>query len=148
MVDNEKIEVHSDEGSFADEYWNEPEQNEAPESRHKRTSMRYNRYSDDFLIDKIKLDEIGADLVSVVDLVPNKEWQIIDDDESFWQEDYSIPEREMDQEQSETENRAHTNLRIREWIYDLPSDEIEGQLKKQVDISAAKEMKERNPSFG
>ena len=86
--------------------------------------------------------------MSVVDLVPNREWQIIDDDESFWQEDYSIPEREMDQEQSETENRAHTNLRIREWIYDLPSDEIEGQLKKQVDISAAKEMKERNPSFG
>ena len=68
--------------------------------------MRYNRYGDDFLIDKIKPEEIGADLVSVGDLVPNKEWQIIDDEESFWQEDHSIPERMMDLEQSETENKA------------------------------------------
>ena len=32
----------------------------------KKTSMRYNRYEDDFLIAKIKPDEIGADLVSLV----------------------------------------------------------------------------------
>ena len=29
--DNENIEVHSDEGSFAEEDWDEPEQNEVPE---------------------------------------------------------------------------------------------------------------------
>ena len=68
--------------------------------------MRYNRYGDDFMIDNKKLEEIGADLVSVGVLVPNKEWQTIDDEESFWQEDHSIPERMMDLEQSETENKA------------------------------------------
>ena len=39
----------------------------------KKTSMRYNRYADDFLIDKITLDEVGADLVIIGDLVPDKE---------------------------------------------------------------------------
>ena len=44
-----------------------------PESVGQDKAMRYNRYGDDFLIDKIKPAEIGADLVSVGDLVPNKE---------------------------------------------------------------------------
>ena len=30
----------------------------------KRTSMRYNRYCDNFLIDKIQPDEIGEELVN------------------------------------------------------------------------------------
>ena len=30
----------------------------------KKTKLKYNRYGDDFLIDKIQPDEIGADLVS------------------------------------------------------------------------------------
>ena len=64
----------------------------------KNTSMRYNSYGDDFLIDKIKPDEIGTDLVSLGDLVSDKERQIIKDNEHFWQEDHSVPEREMDPE--------------------------------------------------
>ena len=66
MDDNEKIEVDSDEGSFAEEDWNDLEQNEVPKwtqpdqpmttgarkSDRKRTGMRNNRYGDDFLIDK------------------------------------------------------------------------------------------------
>ena len=64
---NEKIEAGSDGGSFAEEDWNDPEQKEVPkwtepdmpmttETRkggRKRTGMRYNRYRDDFLIDKV-----------------------------------------------------------------------------------------------
>ena len=66
MDDNEKIEVGSGQRSFAKEDWNEPEQYEVPkwtepelpittETRkvgRKKTVMRYNRYGDDFLIDK------------------------------------------------------------------------------------------------
>ena len=68
-VNGETIEVDSDEGSFAEEDWNDPEQNEVPkwteqdfqmteETRRggrKKTGMGYNRYGDDFLIDKISL---------------------------------------------------------------------------------------------
>ena len=80
---------------FAEEDWNEPEQNEVPgwterdrpmtlKSRkggRKKTSMRYNRYGDDFLIDRIQPDEIGADTVSMGDLVLFKKIQIINDKE-------------------------------------------------------------------
>ena len=126
MDDNENTEVNSDEDSFAEEDWNEPEQNEVPEwtepdkpmtmetrrGGRKKTSMRYNRYGDDFLIDKIKSDEIGQDMVSMGDLVSDKEWQIINDNEHSWQEDYTVPDREVDLEQSEIERKENTNLRI------------------------------------
>ena len=39
----------------------------------KKTSMKHNRSGDDFLIDEIKPDEIGADVMSVGDLVPNQD---------------------------------------------------------------------------
>ena len=68
----------------------------------KKTSMRYNRYADNFLFDKKNPDELGAELVSMSDLVSEKEWQIINDNDHFWQEDHSVPEREMDLEQSES----------------------------------------------
>ena len=71
------------------------------------------------MIYKIKPDETNADMVGdlvVGDLVPNQEWQIIDDDKSFWQENHSGPEREMDVEECEAEKREPTNLRILEWL--------------------------------
>ena len=40
----------------------------------KKTVMRYNRYGDDFLIDKIQPDEIGEELVNMGELVANEEW--------------------------------------------------------------------------
>ena len=43
--------------------------------------MRYIRFGDDSLIDKIKPDEIGEELVSVGELVANEEWHIINDSE-------------------------------------------------------------------
>ena len=75
MDDNEKIDADSDAGSFAEEDWNDPEQNEVSKwtepdlpktagirnGNCKRTGMRYNRCGDDFLIDKIQPDEIGEE---------------------------------------------------------------------------------------
>ena len=75
--------MSSDEGSFAEEDWNEPEQDEVPkrtepdllvttETRkggRKKTGMRYNRYGDDFLVDKIQPEELGEEMVNVGDLV-------------------------------------------------------------------------------
>ena len=85
--------------------------------------MRYNRYGDEFLIDKIQLDELGEKLVSVGELVADDEWLIINDSGDYLQEDYSIPERETDLEQSEIERRENTNLRILEWMRDLKNKE-------------------------
>ena len=93
--DNEKIGVDSDEWYFAEEDLNDPERNEIPKwteqdqprttgtrkGNRKRTGMKYNRYGDDCLIDKIQPDEIGEELVNVCDLVADEEWQIINGSE-------------------------------------------------------------------
>ena len=63
--------------------------------------MRYNRYGDDFLIDKIQPDELSEELLSVGEFVADDEWQIINDSKHYPQEDYSTPEQETDLEQSE-----------------------------------------------
>ena len=58
---------------------NDPEQDEVPKwtetdlpitagtrsGNRKWTSMRYNRYGDDFLIDKIRLDKLSDELLTV-----------------------------------------------------------------------------------
>ena len=86
--------------------------------------MKYNRYGDDFLVDKIQPEEIGEELVNVGELVADEEWQIINDSEHSLQEDYSVPEREVDLEQSEIERRENTNLRIPEWMHNLETVQV------------------------
>ena len=93
LDDNEKIEADSEAASFVEEDWNDPEQVEVPKwtepdllipagtrsGNRKRTGMRYNRYGDDFLIDKIQPDELSEELLSVGELAADDEWQIIND---------------------------------------------------------------------
>ena len=130
---NEKIDEDSEAGSYLEEDWNDPEQGEVPKwtepdlsipagtrsGNRKRTGMRYNRYGDDFLIDKIQPDDLGKELISVGEQPADGEWQIIDDNEHYPQEDYSTPEQETDLEHTEIEMRENTNLRILEWMRDV-----------------------------
>ena len=130
MDDDEKIEVDSDKGSFAEEDWNDPEQNEVPkwtepdlqkETRRgarKKTGTRHNRYADDTT------------------------------SEHSLQEDPIIPERELDLEQSEIERRENTKLSIQERMQNLEADEKEAQSIQQADVSAKKHVKSENPLFG
>ena len=60
----------------------------------------------------------------------------------------TVPEREVDLEQSEIERREHTNLRVLEWMHNLEIDEREAQNIHQVDVSAMKHVKTGNPLFG
>ena len=163
LDDNEKIETDSEAESFVEEDWNNPEQDEVPKwtepdlpitagtrsgNRRKRTGMRYNRYGDDFLIDKIHPDELCKELLSVGVLAADGEWQIINDSEHYPQEDYSTPEQETDREQSEIERRKNTNLRILEWMRDVKSKGDEEQSIQQVDVSAEQHVKTGAPLCG
>ena len=153
LDDNEKIEVDSEAGSFVEEDWNDPEQNEVPKwmepdrpippgtrtGNRKRTGMRYNRYGDDFLIDKIKPDKLGEELLSAGELEAEEEWQVIDDGGHYPQEDYSTPELETDLEQSEIERRENTNLRILEWMRDVEDESHEGQSIQRTLSSAGRQ---------
>ena len=161
MDDNEKIDADSVAESFAEEDWNDPEQNEVPKwtetdlpilvgtrsGNRKRTGMRYNRYGDDFLIDKIQPDELSEELLSVGEFVADDEWRIINDSEHYHtQDDYSTPDKETDLEQSEMERRENANLRILEWMRDLKSEGDEEQSIQQFDVSAEKHLKTKDPS--
>ena len=162
LDDNEKIEADSEAESFVEEDWNYPEQGEVPKwtesdlsipagtrsGNRKRTGMRYNRYGDDLLIDKIQPDDLSKELLSVGELAADDEWQIINDNEHYPQEGYSTPEWETDLEQSEIERRENTNLTILEWMRDVKNGSDEGQSIQQVDISAGKHMKTEIPLFG
>ena len=114
----------------------------------KRTGMRYNIYGDDFLIDKIRPDELGDELLSVGELVADDEWQIINDSEHYPKEDYFTPEQETDLEQSEIERRESTNFRILEWMRDVKSKGDDGQSVQQVDVSAEQHVKTEDTLFG
>ena len=138
MDDNENIE------------WTEPDQPMTTGTRkgdRKRTGMRYNRYGDDFLIDKIQPGEVGEELVNIGDPVANEKWQIISDSEHSLQEYYSVAEREIDLEQSEIERRENINLRVLEWMHNLETGERVAQKIQQVDVSAMKHVKTGNPLF-
>ena len=89
------------------------------------------------LIDIIRPEEVRTELVGIGELTPDQEWHIIRNDYSFWQEDHSVLELEMDLEQCETDKREQTIFRILKWMYNLTVDEQEGITKQQVDNSAA-----------
>ena len=75
-------------------------------------------------------------------------WQIINDSEQYPQEDYSTPEQETDLEQSEIERRENTNLRILEWMSDVKNKSDDEQSIQQVEMSADKHVKTKDPLFG
>ena len=131
--------------------WTEPDLSIPAGTRRgnrKRTGMRYIRYGDDFLIEKIQPDDLSKELLSVGELAADDEWQIINDNEHYPQEDYSTPERETDLEHSEIERRENTNLRILEWMRDVKNGSGERQSIQQVDVSAGKHTKTEDPLFG
>ena len=68
--------------------------------------MRYNRYGDDFLIDKIQPDDLSKELLSVGELAADDEWQIINDNEHYPQEDYSTPERCQERKRRRTKHKT------------------------------------------
>ena len=82
------------------------------------------------------------------ELVADEEWQIIYYSEHYLQEDYSVPERQVDLEQIEIERRENTNLIVLEWIHNLETDEREAQNIQQVGVLAMQHMKTGNPLFG
>ena len=109
--------------------------------------MRYNRYGDDFLIDKIQPEKLSEELLGVGELEAGEEWQVIDDGGHYPQDDYSTPEVETDLEQGEIERRENTNLRILEWMRDVKDEGHEGQSMQQVRCISSKVHEDSGASF-
>ena len=133
---NEVIEADDETLPYAEEDWQDPEQTEVPKNMDpdlpftmqtrqgdgKRPRKKYNRYGDDYVVDKIDLKKIVEEVVGLESITVSQDIDIVDDHDQEWIEDRSEPEVEFDEEQSESNRNDLTNLRVLEWLNETTSD--------------------------
>ena len=108
----------------------------------KRPRKKYNRYGDDYVVDKIDLEKIVEEVVGLESIRVSQDIDIVDDHDQEWIEDRSEPEVEFDEEQSESNRNDLTNLRVLEWLNEMTSDPKETSVTIQdVDRESAKYIK-------
>ena len=153
---NEVIEADDETLPYAEEDWQDPEQTEVPKNMEsdlpftmqtrqgdgKRPRKKYNRYGDDFVVDKIDLKKIMEEVVGLESITVSQDIDIVDDHDQEWIEDRSKPEVDFEEEQSESYRDDLTNLRVLEWLNEMTSDPKETSVTIQdVDRESAKYFK-------
>ena len=76
-----------------------------------RPAKKYNRYEDDFVVDRIYLKKIEEELVCLEEIPASQYIDIVDGQDKEWIDDRSKPEVELDDEQKQLRN-----LRVLEWL--------------------------------
>ena len=153
---NEVIEADDETLPYAEEDWQDPEQTEVPKNMEpdlpftmqtrqgdgKRPRKKYNRYGDDYVVDKIDLKKIVEEVVGLESITFSQDIDIVDDHDQEWIEDRSKPEVDFDEEQSESYRDDLTNLRVLEWLNEMTSDPKETSVTIQdMDRESAKYIK-------
>ena len=141
---------------YAEEDWQDPEQNEVPknlkpdlpftiqtcQNDRTRSKKTYNPYGDDFVVDRIDLKKIGEEVVGLEEIAMSQEIDIVDDHDDEWVDDRSKPEVELDVEQQQSYEQELTNLHVLEWLNQMSSDPKETSVTIQdVDRGSRKYMK-------
>ena len=150
------IEADDETLPYAEEDWQDPEQTEVPknlepdlpftlqtrQSDGRRPRKKYNRYGDDFVVDRIDLKKIMEEMVGLESITVSQDIDIVDDHNQEWIEDRSKPEVDFNEEQSESYRDDLTNLRVLEWLNEMTSDPKESSVTFQdVDRERAKYIK-------
>ena len=108
----------------------------------RRTRKKYNRYGDNFVVDKIDLKKIVEEMVGLESITVSQDIDIVDDHDQEWIEDRSEPEVDIDEEQSESYGDDLTNLQVLEWLNEMTSDPKETSVTIQdVDRESANYIK-------
>ena len=132
----ERVEVDDETLSYAEEDWDCPEQTEidkgvqpdlpfAMETRqgkNGKNKKKYNPYGEDFVVDRIVLSDMMDSLVGLDEVAVPKEIDLVNDMDQDWIDDCSEPEVEFEPEAEQTHEQELTNLRVLEWLHDLPAD--------------------------
>ena len=132
----ERVEVDDETVPYAEEDSNCPEKTEIDkgiqpdfpltmetrQSKRGRNKKKYNPYSEDFVIDRIVLKDTIDSLVGLDEVAVPKEIELVDDMDMGWIDDRSEPEVEFEPEEEQTHAQELTNLRLLEWLHDLPAD--------------------------
>ena len=95
---------------------------ETQQGKRGRNKKKYNSYSVDFVVDRIILDDVAVSIVGVDEIRVSQEIDLINDEEQDWIDDCSEPEREFEPEVEQMHEQELTNLRVLEWLHDLPAD--------------------------
>ena len=104
------IEADDETLPYAEEDWQDREQIEVPknlepdlpftiQTRQKdgtRPRKKYNPYGDDFVVDRIDLKNIVAEVVGLEEITVSQDIDIVDDHDDEWVDDRSKPEVEFD----------------------------------------------------
>ena len=141
----ERVEVDDKILPYAEEDWDCPEQTkidkgvqpdfpltmETRQSKKGKNKKKYNPYVEDFVIDTIVLSDMMASLVGRDEEAVPKEFDLVNDMDQDWIDDRSETEVEFKPEVEETHEQELTNLRVLEWLHDLPADPKETILTVQ-----------------
>ena len=83
---------------------------------------KYNPYGGDFVIDRIVLSDMMDSPVGLDEVAVPREIDLVNDVDQDWMDDRSEPEVEFKPEVEQTHEQELTNLRVLEWLHDLPAD--------------------------
>ena len=132
----EQVEVDDETLPYAEADWDCPEQTEIDkgvqpdfpltmgthQSKKGRNKKKYNQYGEDFVIDRIVLSATMESLVGLDKVAVPREFDLVIDMDQDWIDDRSEPEVEFEPEVEQTHEQELTNLRVLEWLHDLPED--------------------------
>ena len=121
---------------YVEEDWDYPEQTEIDkgiqpdfsltmetrQSKKGREKKKYNLYGEDFVIDRIILSDMMESLVGLDEVAVPREIDLVNYMDQDWIDDRSEPEVEFEPEVDQTHEQELTNLRVLEWLHDLPKD--------------------------
>ena len=78
--------------------------------------------SEDFVVDRIVVSDMMDSLVGLDEVAVLEEIDLGNDMDQDWIDDRSEPEVDFEPEAEQTHEQELTNLRVLEWLHDLPTD--------------------------
>ena len=128
----EPLEVDDETLSYVEEDWNYPEQTEVDEgvksdfplttetrqSKRGKNKKKYNSYGENFVVDRIVLDDVTDSIVGLDEIVVSQDIDLINDTETDWLDDLWEPDLEFEPEVEQMHEQELTNLRVLEWHHD------------------------------
>ena len=132
----ERVEVDDETLPYAEEDWDCPEQTEIDkgtqpdfpltmetlQSKRGKNKKKYNPYGEDFVVDRIVVSDVMDSLVGLDEVTVLEDIDLVNDMDQDWIDDRSEPEVEFEPEAEQTHEQELTNLRVLEWLHDLPTD--------------------------
>ena len=149
----EQMEVDDETLPYAEEDWDCPEQTEVDkgvqpdfpftmetgQGKRGKSKKKYNPHGEDSVIDRIVLSDMMDSLEVLDEVAVPQEIDLVNDTEQDLIDDCSEPEVEFEPETEQIHEQELTNLRVLEWLHDLPVDPKETILSIQgVDQNSIK----------